>query len=161
MKLPENKIKFALDFDFTDINSRCAKDNAIPLTVVKEMELELKRFLVLSAINSDTTYEMRGPVDKLWHTFIMFSREYVDFCFGLANRYIHHVPHTSSKEDESTDKGANYSKFLKDYKSFFHIDAPIHLWPRILRGHAEADAGSCGCGCRDDDGRSSNSSAGW
>ncbi|WP_207954560.1 glycine-rich domain-containing protein [Saccharopolyspora elongata] len=32
------------------------------------------------------------PVDIGWHTFILYTREYAEFCERVANRFIHHVP---------------------------------------------------------------------
>lgn len=41
------------------------------------------------------TTEPIGPsptVDIGWHTFILYTQEYADFCQKIAGRFIHHVP---------------------------------------------------------------------
>ena len=56
-------------------------------------EREIKRFLALSAINPGK-YGMRGPLDELWHTFIIFTSAYANFCRLLGGGFIHHLPET-------------------------------------------------------------------
>jgi hypothetical protein len=34
-------------------------------------------------------------VDEVWHAFILFTREYADFCQDIFGEFIHHVPRTS------------------------------------------------------------------
>lgn len=44
-----------------------------------------------------------GPselVDIGWHTFILYTREYAEFCDRIAGRYIHHVPDDNPTGDE-------------------------------------------------------------
>jgi hypothetical protein len=35
---------------------------------------------------------MYGPVDRLWHVFLTFTRDYAAFCQAVAGRFIHHRP---------------------------------------------------------------------
>jgi hypothetical protein len=42
-----------------------------------------------------TATEPIGPSDAVdigWHTFILYTREYAEFCSTVAGRFIHHVP---------------------------------------------------------------------
>jgi hypothetical protein len=50
-----------------------------------------------------TATEPIGPselVDIGWHTFILHTHEYADFCDRIAGRFIHHVPDDSPTGDE-------------------------------------------------------------
>ncbi len=38
-------------------------------------------------------------VDEMWHTFILFTQEYFDFCDAFLGRYIHHAPTPRSQYD--------------------------------------------------------------
>ena len=40
-----------------------------------------------------------------WHTFILYTRDYAEFCKQVAGRFIHHVPH-ESEEQEAEDTQA-------------------------------------------------------
>jgi len=39
-------------------------------------------------------------VDEAWHTFILFTREYTDFCQRAFGGYLHHAPSGSAGNDE-------------------------------------------------------------
>ncbi|QSE96102.1 glycine-rich domain-containing protein [Fulvivirga lutea] len=68
----------------------------------KEIFEETKKFLELA---SDMSQEGQSLfvdkplliIDEMWHTFILHTKQYMQFCLGKFNRFIHHVP-TSNKE---------------------------------------------------------------
>jgi hypothetical protein len=127
----------------SDIVARYAKEKQIPLDVAREHEQELKRFLALCAIKRDAAYGMAGPVDDLWHTFIIFTREYESFCRSVAGFFLHHVPNTNKSSGDS----ASYDAFLSDYLTMFGEEAPKHIWPRFqTNGSDGADCSEGGCG---------------
>ncbi|BFU44969.1 hypothetical protein KRMM14A1004_32060 [Krasilnikovia sp. MM14-A1004] len=44
-----------------------------------------------------------GPSDLVdigWHTFILYTREYAEFCERVAGRFIHHVPDDVQPDNE-------------------------------------------------------------
>jgi hypothetical protein len=50
-----------------------------------------------------TATEPIGPselVDIGWHTFILYTHEYAEFCDRIAGRFIHHVPDDDPTGDE-------------------------------------------------------------
>lgn len=52
-----------------------------------------------------TAAEPLGPsalVDIGWHTFILHTRDYADFCQRIAGRFIHHQPDPPSEESGPT-----------------------------------------------------------
>lgn len=70
-----------------------------PIERVEEMCDELVSFLDETAAG---LAEARPPdhLDKLWHTFILHSRLYTEFCMERYGRYMHHNPRRKhSKED--------------------------------------------------------------
>lgn len=118
----------ALSFPFDDILKRYSKDYDINLEIAKEHEKELKRFLALAAIHPQRIYGMAGDVDKLWHTFLLFTKQYLQFSEEVAGRFLHHVP-VGSKDDKEGDENA-YLQMLSDYEEAFGEEAPGHIWPR-------------------------------
>lgn len=54
-------------------------DNNISAELAATHERELKRFLAICIIYQEPI-GMRGAVDELWHTFIMFTKNYASFC---------------------------------------------------------------------------------
>lgn len=56
-------------------------------------------FLSLISKDKEHMYSPSQLVDKGWHTFILYTKEYSDFCDNIAGQYIHHSPN----DDPSTD----------------------------------------------------------
>jgi hypothetical protein len=50
-------------------------------------------FLVLCAAGHGEGYSPSPLVDIGWHTFLLYTAEYAEFCHRVAGRFIHHAPH--------------------------------------------------------------------
>jgi|GEM_PF-3873506 len=98
----------SMSFPMEAIIKRYRKEHNIDLKTASLHERELKRFLALAAIY-DVPLGMRGPVDELWHTFIIFTVDYMNFCQTVAGRMIHHVP---TRDDEPIAFGKNLPPYL-------------------------------------------------
>ncbi len=140
-------IEKVMAFPLDEVLERYVQDENISMDAAKEHERELKRYLALVALNPEVRYGMKGPVDNLWHTFIIFTHFYERFCQKVAGHFIHHEPTPLHKRSDPEGKN-NYFRFLSDYEEVFGESAPIHLWPRIRKG-LTTDCNSCGssCGC--------------
>ncbi|WP_100772187.1 glycine-rich domain-containing protein [Rhizobium sullae] len=90
-------------------------------------------------------YGMTGAVDELWHTFVIFTRDYAAFCDAVAGRFLHHVPEVEGEMSASTFD--HYLAFLADYEAVFNEPAPSAYWPRPTGN--DTDVAACtGCsGC--------------
>ena len=121
------------------IVERYAADHHVPLEVAKEHERELKRYLALAALNPTHEYSMTGPVDGLWHTFILFTRQYAEFCDEFAGRFLHHTPDArvddTLEESDITVRDALewYGVFLHEYAEAFGEPPPPDVWPDLRR----------------------------
>lgn len=156
MKRVENRAKkniekivaTAMKYDMSDVMERYAEKTRLPPDVLKEHEREIKRFLALSAANPGR-YGMRGPLDELWHTFIIFTSSYARFCQLLGGGFIHHLPETPKSKSGSGPKKHNlYANFLEDYKKVFKETPPAQLWPRRVGGGVEdPSCDQCGIFC--------------
>ncbi|MEV6641653.1 hypothetical protein [Amycolatopsis sp. NPDC051371] len=49
-------------------------------------------FLYACAGDRDEPLSPSATVDIGWHVFILYTKEYADFCRRVAGRFIHHVP---------------------------------------------------------------------
>ena len=45
-----------------------------------------------------TIFEGQVDVDDMWHTFLLFTRDYAEFCFNHFGFYLHHVPTTEREK---------------------------------------------------------------
>ena len=61
---------------------------------------EMKRFLYLCATNESA---MAPPeeIDEIWHNFILFTKDYADFCFTNVGAFLHHQPLTIAERERS------------------------------------------------------------
>ncbi|GIJ79239.1 hypothetical protein SAMN05443287_11083 [Micromonospora phaseoli] len=89
-----------------------------------------------------------GPSDLVdigWHTFILHTREYADFCQRIAGWFIHHQPEPTSEEPPSGPEpiGAPISRTVAAITAAgFAVDH--ELW-----GGRVADCTQCHAGCTD------------
>jgi hypothetical protein len=143
----QDQIAAVMSYDMGPIVNRYAEEHDLPSEVAAEHERELKRFLAVKALHPDTRYGMKGPVDELWHTFIIFTEDYTEFCERTYGSYLHHRPAldtpTIARPEDSP-----YRMFLADYEEAFGEEPPHHLWPRLREiGDQEAEAYMCDGDC--------------
>ena len=86
----------------------------LPFEEVKMLFEETKKWLWLNAVAIDEKQGIElfidGPlalVDEMWHTFILFTRPYHEFCHRYFGFYIHHAPTTKAEKDEMKKEAAS------------------------------------------------------
>ncbi|NIA71366.1 hypothetical protein HBA54_22475 [Pelagibius litoralis] len=130
-------VQHIMEYPMSHVVAKFAEKHDIASDVAQEYEKELKRYFVLTTLNPQYDYGMAGPVDDLWHEFILYTREYHVFCQQCVGRYLHHFPErmydANAKGDnvESNDTVEWYGKFLTDYTVLFGEKPPAHVWPDI------------------------------
>lgn len=122
-------IRKALRFPIEPVLKRYMAYFGVSEDEAHEHELELKRYLVLSALNKGKGYLPSTPVANLWHTFILFTMLYTEFCASVTGGYIHHTP-PEAKLRPATERDQSYSELLRDYEAVFKSQPPSHIWPR-------------------------------
>lgn len=53
---------------------------------------------------SDAATEI-AKIDEMWHTFILFTRDYADFCERHFGLFVHHAPTPTEDEPVSAQPG--------------------------------------------------------
>jgi hypothetical protein len=133
----QNAISRGMSFPLQPVVQRFTSDYRVSLQDAKALERELKRFLILSAIHPTKSYGMMGPVDDLWHTFLLFTHLYAQFCEQVAGHFIHHVPEDpQSGPAEKRAFRRQYAAFLKDYQTVFAEPPPPWIWLPLETGRA-------------------------
>lgn len=61
-------------------------------------------------------YPEMSDIDDMWHTFLLFTKDYMSFCKNYFDEYIHHVPNT---EEESINEN-QFKEDLTKYLSFIY-----------------------------------------
>jgi hypothetical protein len=60
--------------------------------MTNKMEREYKRFIAIRIQHPDQAIVPSHLVDEMWHTHILFTRDYIAFCEAVNGEYIHHAP---------------------------------------------------------------------
>lgn len=88
-------------FDLDKVAVHYASNNGEDLDKVRSWIPELKKWLVMAAYDNKTDFVIFGVVDGLWHQFVLFTKEYAQFCDELGCGFIHHVPADKIFENET------------------------------------------------------------
>ena len=100
-------------------------------------------YLALCATTRDS-YAMAPLVDIGWHAFLVYTREYADFCERISGRFIHHTPYDVPGVDydlAATDVAATVAA-LHDAGGV--VDFELWAHASQVAGACAGIAGSCG-----------------
>jgi len=99
--------------------------NKMPEEEIRNCVEEFKKFISLLVINRDNNrrLEMISPViDEIWHSFILFTKEYREFCGQVIGEYIHHEPDVQDGASQDALRNSNFQSirnFHEDYQKYF------------------------------------------
>jgi hypothetical protein len=77
---------------FNRLVARIAGEEALESSLAERIMDQALVFLAASAHHTGGPLSPSELVDVGWHTFILYTREYAEFCNRVAGRFIHHVP---------------------------------------------------------------------
>ena len=136
----------AVAFPKKHVLQRYMRDRSLPRQVAQEHEAEFCRFIAIHAAFPMHRFGMRGPVDGYWHTFLLFTQSYQQFCQQVVQKFVHHTP--AQGGSERTEEIQRYSLFLRMYKDAFGESAPAEVWPRLHSNTVHDGTEECGAeGC--------------
>jgi len=107
------------------VNDRVVADRA-------EGELlfgEVKRYFLLSRSDRGRIWEMHSlRVDDVWHQFVLFTRQYIEFCNRYYGTYLSHSP-SNAPESPKMNPGltapvATFAEFRDRYEELFGEPLP-------------------------------------
>jgi hypothetical protein len=96
---------------------------------------EFKKYLWLVSVDDSVDWKMYSlRVDEVWHQFVLFTREYIDFCMQFFHLYVQHNPSNAPDRplpgdaDEATPREpASFEDFKARYEELFAAPLP-DLW---------------------------------
>jgi hypothetical protein len=93
---------------------------------------EVKRYLFLNRADQSKLWEIHSlRVDEVWHQFILFTRQYADFCTQYYGAYSPHSPSNapvSAKNSASQKQVATFKEFHAYYEKVFGEPLPDHWY---------------------------------
>lgn len=104
------------DFDLWFVAERLRNSTIIPEANVDNSIRGFKQYIALAALGYDFLPVPSEEIDEVWHSFILFTREYQFFCEKAIGNFIHHAPRTSRSPlpQSAADPVTIYRDFFGD-----------------------------------------------
>lgn len=128
---------------FDRLTARIARDEQTDQATAERIMTQTLAFLTACALNPGAGLVPSEQVDVGWHTFVLYTREYAEFCQRVAGRFIHHTP-----DDEVAGPGrvagaaANVAATVKAMRAA-GLPVDEELWS------VGGDCSQCHAGCHD------------
>ena len=93
----------ALEYQNDELVHRFISLWEVSFAEAQDLFLETKKWLWICAHPEKQRLAITTPlliIDEMWHNFVLFSREYTEYCHDCFGRYIHHAPTTQSEKEE-------------------------------------------------------------
>ena len=124
---------------FERLVTRIVEDESLDRSYAERIMCQALVFLVACANNPTTPLSPSRAVDIGWHTFILHTLDYAEFCQRVAGRFIHHNPTRGGDVRSGTTLEAVQ-------QTGYPVDMP--LW--MVEDAADCDKCSqCHAGCHD------------
>lgn len=95
---------------------------------------EVAKFLILASRHGDGPLTPSPRLDLAWHEWILFTKEYLDFCQEHFGKMIHHEPGGEPRNNQR-----QFQATLRLYRESFGAPPPS-IWDS---GQATASCGNC------------------
>lgn len=111
-----------LSYPFSQVKAKILKDGRLSEELVDEAINEFRKYLILILLGYKGIGMISKEVDEVWHTFILFTRDYAAFCEDVFGYFVHHQPDTPVTP---INKKVARAKFIKAYTTVFGELHPI------------------------------------
>lgn len=111
---------------------RYAVDHGTSLDGARERFVALKQFLTVCAVKPGIKVAS-DEIDRMWHTFLLFTRDYREFCNDKLGRFVEHEPFEEARPE--------YYEITRDFAADMFGDLNDTYWPP--QGKADCTSG-CG-----------------
>lgn len=114
------------EHDLARVRERLLRERTLPAGMVDEAVFELRRYLGMTLVSSESVSMLSRHVDEAWHTCVLYTRLYADLCERVFGAFVHHEPFEPSDLADS-DPDAEWLHFETLYTSLYGTLSP--LWP--------------------------------
>jgi hypothetical protein len=120
----------ALEFEAPFLIEKLVKDHVVESADEgRALFREVKRYLVLTDTDRTVAWAMYSlRIDHIWHQFILFTRQYIDYCLQNFGNYVQHAPSTAPiLEGAARLTPSTFGMFADRYERLFGEPLP-DLW---------------------------------
>jgi hypothetical protein len=129
---------------FEQLSERVAKEEGVDLVQAERIMDQTLVFLTACASNPGVRLLPSAAIDPGWHVFILFTREYAEFCDRVAGWFIHHEPAIGNGGPVGS-----LADTIEALRATGH-DVDAELWS-LATGADCSDEGNCSASGRDGD----------
>lgn len=135
----------SLDFEAPYLIEKLVKDRLCASAEEAEaLFREVKRFLYLNRADRSRVWDMYSHrIDEVWHQFVLFTRQYMEFCERHYGIYLPHAPSNAPKPERGALPDvptATFVEFAARYETMYgeplpdcwHDDRSVELNRRII-----------------------------
>jgi hypothetical protein len=119
-------------YPFAQVREKLLMEGRFAPEVIDQAIPEFRKYLSLLAMGYSGLGMISKEVDEVWHTFILFTRDYSRFCEEVFGFYLHHHPGLDSQPIGPEPR----KRFLEAYQSVYGAIPPIY--------QTNAKCGTCG-----------------
>ncbi len=119
-----------MDLDLEYLEKRLIDRENWSAEDAKEAVRRYKNFLILILKYPGEVLAPAEDIDEVWHTHILFTREYTRDCLAIFGGYLHHAPaqHADVKKMEEAQLRTS-ELYLKEFDEPFFLELHIAaLW---------------------------------
>lgn len=136
------QLRLIAKYPFTQVKEKLLLEGKLSAEVVDEAISEFRKYLSLIVLGHSRLAMTSSEVDEVWHIFILFTKDYADFCDRIFGKFLHHQPSIPSNPIEQSARDAFFSAYRQ------HFGEPPATWRESMAG-APTD-GCCGEECAPD-----------
>ena len=106
--------------DFGPVSRRIADEEThIPRDRIQDGINNLKRYYAVALLDPLNPHAVSEAVDPFWHTHVLFTRPYIEFCIAAVGQYIHHEPLDQHDKDKVEHVARLYDHTRDVYEKLF------------------------------------------
>lgn len=129
-KLDWERIKIALNWDLTKPKEFMVKREGKEPSYVEIVAKQYLRYLGIIAAYPADRFPVSEPVDEMWHTHILFTRDYRKMSDAVRGEYINHDP-VITDADRQPLMPYYHKGTLVRYRQLYGTAAPRYIWPVV------------------------------
>jgi len=148
---PQSSLAEVLEFRRPAIVRRYAKDHGASLQEAETLFRETLKWLYLcyrSSIDCPESGCSMTPdlekIDWMWHTFLLFTKDYAEFCERYFGFFLHHVPTQDEEEPREVDEAEVRDRLERQYALVYDVlgEQTLREWHDDCRFAVHSEAGA-------------------
>jgi hypothetical protein len=144
--IPQNKVPnwmMLMSEPLNEVKERVLKSGVVLDRDIDEAVLEYRKFMGLVLLGYGKLGMANPLVDEVWHTHILFTRDYSRFCGNVFGGFIHHNPITPTRPDD----GSSTQRFVDAYTQVYGDLAPVWRYSAAQKCFLDPPMCEEGTGC--------------